>query len=162
MKWTFFFAVLWVGPMVLAHNPNEGYFEIHEQDLYVEITAELPWSMRYALVESFPLLETSKSRDDFDAALFDYLADRIQLFDAKGQAMKLESVVEQIDEQRHSHQNSFTLRYLKTNPLKQVVNSVMTEIYDTQKNIHLVEIQGETVRVTTSKSQPSFDVPSTY
>ena len=45
-----------------AHEPNEAFFEITQKGNTTEVIAEFPWTLRNALIEFYPSLETANSK----------------------------------------------------------------------------------------------------
>uniref|UniRef100_UPI0025FFF722 hypothetical protein n=1 Tax=Winogradskyella sp. TaxID=1883156 RepID=UPI0025FFF722 len=58
-----------------AHDANKSFFKIRQNGEFVEIEAEFPWSIRNAMLDIFPELESSKNQKDFENTFFKYIND---------------------------------------------------------------------------------------
>lgn len=120
-----------------AHNPNEAFFVVSIFDESVEIEAELPWSIRNALLDYRPELNEVNDKSKFEEAFFDYIQAFLVLKDGKGDDMRLIEIMT-MDHEGHAHQNRFLLKY-KGSQLKLIRNRIMFNIYENQVNYHKLE-----------------------
>ena len=138
-----------------AHDANKSFFKIEQKNNVVEVQAEFPWSIRNAVMEAFPELESSNNKKDFETAFFNYIDAN---FSIRNSNVLLSLVsVKEVDIQSHSHQNNFVFVFAGNN-FDTVTNTVMFNIYDNQKNFHDVEINKEYEEFVTTSENTSFKI----
>jgi hypothetical protein len=143
-----FFAFSGVG---FAHDANKAFFNIQQKDNLVEVRAEFPWSIRNALLETYPELEHSKSKADFDTAFFDYVKTNFELRNDDS-ILKL-IAVEEVTHNEHAHANAFIFLF-EGNAFDTVKNAVMFNVYKDQENYHDILVSKEHLKFITSPDSP--------
>ena len=120
---------------IKAHNPAVASFYIFQMKDQWTMRAEFAWSLRNALIETFPYLNESKdiSEADFLDCVKDYLEIKVDMH-ADGQELVFESI-QQIP---GDHGHSYTFIVSLDGPVQvsklQVNNKCMMDMYRKQKN----------------------------
>ena len=140
--------------LLFGHEKNEAFFDFVQKGNEIEVKAELPWTMRNALILYNPILEKSKSRTDFENTFLDYIRKNLIIKDKKGNELYLKGF-EEIENNGHSHQNSFLI-YFKGSDLFEVSNTIMFNLSENQVNYNTVAIDSRSNVFKTTKSQPFF------
>lgn len=146
--------------IVHAHDANKAFFKIvEEEDTKVIVEAEFPWSIRNALIEYNPALKFARDKAEFESTLFDYLESNMVLQGNSGKNFDLISV-EEYPVEGHSHQVVYRAIYNGLN-LQSLSNTIMFDLYDNQKNYHVVTIsEGTNYEFVTSAKFPSYIIES--
>ncbi len=119
---------------VMAHDPDQAFFnfDFKADEILVEI--EVPWTFRKALNQAYPALMNQGSEDSIALAAELYLKKHFILRDENQKALILIDWQEQ-NVKGHGHQGNFLLRFPKAG-LSTVENTVMMDLYETQINHH--------------------------
>ena len=116
-----------------AHEVNKAFFQITEKDGFTEVRAEFPWTLRDALLDYNPDLNTpSVTKADFETTFVHYMDANLLLLNVQGAQLPLLHFNE-IQDGGHSHQNTYLITYDGTGVVE-VSNSVMFNIFDNQIN----------------------------
>ncbi len=142
------------GNSIFAHEPNEAFFIFNIGENQITIEAELPWSMRNALIKFNPNLETSTNKQDFENTFVEYIRHNLILKDRNGGILEFEKF-EEIKKNGHTHQNDYLLTF-NGNNLSEVSNTIMFNIYTNQVNYNTITWFG--TKFKTSKKKTSFKV----
>lgn len=137
-----------------AHETNEAFFTIIQKKKTIEITAEFPWTMRNALIQFNPSLEKSTKKKDFEYTFVNYIKANLILKDKRGNLIKYVEYRE-LENTGHSHQNNYLLIF-KGNGLKEITNTIMFDVYETQVNYNTITIDSNRKTIQTHKEQISF------
>lgn len=133
MKYIFFITFFFVCEnSIFAHEPNEAFFTFSLKDSLIIVEAELPWSMRNALLGYNPELEKSATKQDFEETFFKYIKNNLTLKDKNGEILELQKI-EELKTNGHSHQNNYLLTF-KGGNLLEVTNTIMFNLYKNQVN----------------------------
>jgi len=135
-----------------AHNPNEAFFEMVQNTQTFEIEAELPWSLRNALLQFEPRLKNAQSKEDFEKVLVQYLKQKLILKDKKGRVLEL-LLSKELLHQGHTHQSTFLLVY--QGKAQSITNTILFELYPNQKNYHYL-VGKEKKNFTTHPQKATF------
>ena len=159
MKHCHFLLILFISISTLgfAHDANKAFFKIQQKENIVEVQAEFPWSIRNAVVEAYPRLESSKNQEDFDAAFFEYVKSNFKLRQ-NNSVLKLISI-EYDTQQGHSHQSNFVFVF-EGNQVDSIKNTMMFNTYVNQENYHDILLDTEHIKFITSKDSSSFQMES--
>lgn len=138
-----------------AHDTNKCFFKIIQESGVIKVEAEFPWTMRNAVLEEFPELTNSKSQEDFDTALFNYIKSN---FIVKNEGENLELIsVNNAPNNGHSHQNNFVFVF-DGNQFNSISNTIMFNINTKQTNYHEILINNEIFEYITLSKTMSFNV----
>ena len=148
-----------------AHDSTRAFFTIPENGRYgrVQVQAEFPWIIRTALSAYDTTLNTNKSRDAFDKALFNYAKANLIMKDAEGKALPLIKAYE-VEEGGHGHQNNFIFEY-RGNGVNQITNTMLFNVSEQQLNYHNIITDYQDVAFETTPFKPAFIieyVPKTW
>ena len=159
MKHCHFLLILFISISTLgfAHDANKAFFKIQQKENIVEVQAEFPWSIRNAVVEAYPRLESSKNQEDFDAAFFEYVKSNFQLRQ-NNSVLELISI-EYDTQQGHSHQSNFVFVF-EGNQVDSIKNTMMFNTYVNQENYHDILLDTGHIKFITSKDSSSFQMES--
>ncbi|MDA0177377.1 hypothetical protein OOZ35_07740 [Mesoflavibacter profundi] len=152
MKYLYILLFLVCGNSISAHEPNEAFFIFSLGENQITVEAELPWSMRNALIDYNPNLETSNSKQDFENTFVSYIRDNLILKNENGLVLEFEKF-EELKNNGHSHQNNYLLTF-KGNTLEDVTNTIMFNTYENQVNYNT--ITWFETKFKTSKNKTSF------
>lgn len=141
---------------ILAHKPNQAFFNIQETAQGIKVEAEFPWTLRNALIKFNPALEEAKHKSEFENTFFEYLKENLILKNSAKKAFVLKSVKE-LPRNGHSHQNSYLIEY-EGSKLFSIENTLSFSIFDNQKNFHKVISNNLQYEYKTSKETPIFTV----
>jgi hypothetical protein len=139
-----------------GHDPRQSFFIIHSDAESTEIHAEFPWSIRNALLDVYPNLESSGDRSAFDSMFFIYIKDNLLLYDDQDNLIPL-SVIRKLPETGHSHQADYLLIYTDGQPFR-IENTIMFNLYADQKNFHSGEVYDIPLNFITTSSQPVYQI----
>ncbi|MCI2229127.1 hypothetical protein MC378_08110 [Polaribacter sp. MSW13] len=137
-----------------AHEPNEAFFTYIQKENTVEVMAELPWSMRNALMEFNPSLENSTTKKDFENTFNEYINKNLILKDKKGDLLQFQEFKE-LESIGHSHQNNYLIIFKGTD-LFDITNTFMFNLYDNQINYNELTIDNKTTSFKTEKKSKQF------
>lgn len=139
-----------------AHDSTRAFFTIPENGKHgrVQVQAEFPWIIRNALSAYDTTLNTNKSRDAFDQALFNYAKANLIMEDAEGQALPLIKAYE-VEEGGHGHQNNFIFEY-QGNGVHQITNTMLFNVSEQQLNYHNIITDYQDVEFETTVAKPAF------
>jgi hypothetical protein len=140
--------------MSFAHSPNECYFDIKIEKQSCTVTAELPWTMRNALLAFDPTLKNAQAPQAFEQTFEKYISSHLILKDKEGKMLIFKGF-RALESSGHSHQNEYELEYEGGN-IHQVTNTIMFEMSDKQSNYHSIMIDGTKRTFETYKGQDSF------
>lgn len=154
MKYLYIVLFLVCGNSIYAHEPNEAFFIFNLGEELITVQAELPWSMRNALIDYNPNLETSSNKQDFENTFVRYIKDNLILKDKNGLVLEFEKFNE-LNNNGHSHQNDYLLTF-KGNTLVEVTNTIMFNTYTNQINYNTITWIGSKFK--TSKNENSFKI----
>ena len=154
MKYFYIVLFLVCGNSIFAHEPNEAFFIFNLGENLITVEAELPWSMRNALIDYNPKLKTSNNKQDFENSFVDYIRDNLILKDKNGLVLEFEKF-EELNNDGHSHQNNYLLTF-KSNKLEKVTNTIMFNTYTKQVNYNTITWIGKKFK--TSKNKNSFKI----
>lgn len=153
MKYLFILLNLFVCVnTVYAHEPNEAFFTFSLKDSLITVEAELPWSMRNALIDYNPKLEKSATKQDFEETFFEYIKNNLILKDKNGVILELQKI-EELKTYGHSHQNNYLFTFIGDN-LLEVTNTIMFNLY--KKQINYNTLTSNEVMFKTSNNKNSF------
>lgn len=152
MKYLYIVLFLVCGNSISAHEPNEAFFTFNLGEIVVTVKAELPWSIRNALIDYNPKLETSDNKQDFENTFVAYIKNNLILKDENSLVLEFEKV-EELNKNGHSHQNSYLLTF-KGKTLEEVTNTIMFNTYSNQVNYNTITWNGSKFK--TSKNKTSF------
>jgi len=138
---------------IWAHDGYNAYFNIEQIEGRVIIHAELPWTIRNALLIFSPKLEKSKSKEEFEKAFFIYVKSNLILTDFNGINLDLISVYE-VKKNNHSHQTNYIITYKGI--LHQVQNSILFNVNSNQINHHTFENSASKLIFKTTNNQHIF------
>ena len=93
-----------------SHDSNKAFFKINQENNFIEIEAEFPWSIRNALIEFNPELENATFKEEFIASLKKYLELHLILSSNSGNQLELIQLKE-ITNTGHSHQSNYSILY---------------------------------------------------
>lgn len=144
-----YLSCLWT---TYAHEPNEAYFNFNLKENTVEIEAELPWTMRHALILFNPSLEHSRSKRDFKDTFVQYIKKNLVLKNKNGNLLEYKAFKE-IEKSQHAHQSNFLIIF-KGNSLSTVYNTIMFNLYENQTNYNTLESTSKTYE--TNNTSMSF------
>lgn len=150
----FLIFFIFLGGIVSAHNPNEAYFIITKKENTIEIEAELPWTMRDALIQYNPELNNATTREEFERTFVRYIRKNLILENAKGEQLDFVKFQESTNH-GHSHQSNYKLIF-RGYDVQHVTNSFMFNLYDNQKNYHRIFLNSKEYEYTTTPNSPSF------
>ncbi|MBT8245338.1 MAG: hypothetical protein HKP48_09935 [Winogradskyella sp.] len=154
MKYLYVVFFLVCGNSIFAHEPNEAFFTFNLGKNQIMVEAVFPWSMRNALINYNPNLETSNNKQDFESTFVAYIRDNLILKDKNGLVLEFKKFKE-IDNNGHSHQNNYLLTF-KGNTLEEVTNTIMFNTYTNQVNYNTITWNG--TKFKTSKNKTSFKI----
>tara|TARA_R110002049_G_scaffold68465_7_gene177488 strand:- start:1233 stop:1811 length:579 start_codon:yes stop_codon:yes gene_type:complete len=159
MKLCHFLLILFISISTLgfAHDANIAFFKIQQKENTVEVQAEFPWSIRNAVVEAYPRLESSNNQEDFDVAFFEYVKSNFQL--RQNNSVLTLISIEYDAQQGHSHQSNFVFVF-EGNQFDSIKNTMMFNAYVNQENYHDILLDTEHVKFITSKDSSSFQMES--
>ena len=150
----FYFIVCLSNALVLAHEPNEAFFSFIQKENSITVHIEFPWTIRNALLDFNPKLESSTDKKDFENTFIQYIKKNLVLKDKDGNAMQFQSF-EEVKHSKHSHQHNYRIIFAGKH-LKEVANTVMFNIYNNQVNYNTVTFNSGTERFTTKKDHTYF------
>ncbi len=137
-----------------AHEPNEAFFTYIQKENTVEVMAELPWSMRNALMKFNPSLESSTSKKDFENTFNEYINKNLILKGKNGNLLQFLKFKE-LESIGHSHQNNYLIIFNGTD-LFDITNTFMFNLYDNQINYNQVTIDNKKTSFKTEKKSKQF------
>lgn len=141
-----------------AHEANEAFFWFRQKENYVEVEAELPWTMRNALLKFNPALENAKTKKEYQITFKEYLSTHLKLKNNQGKYLALTNV-SFIVNKGHSHQNNYLLRFNGTD-FSKVMNTVMFNLYKNQTNYNVfVNKDGEEITYKTNYINKEIKLP---
>lgn len=152
MKYLYIALFLVCGNSIFAHEPNEAFFTFNLGENQILVEAELPWSMRNALIDYNPNLEKSNNKQDFENTFVSYIRDNLILKDENGLVLEFQKF-EELKNNGHSHQNNYLLTF-KGNTLEEITNTIMFNTYSNQVNYNTITWNGRKFK--TSKNKTSF------
>lgn len=117
-----------------AHDADKAYFEISFQNNNTIVKAEIPWTIRNALLAYDSNYAKAKTFEDTNAIFFNYVKEKIKLFDNDGNHLVL-LTAELNTDKGHSHATNYILTY-KGSSVKKIKNTFLFELNSTQKNYH--------------------------
>lgn len=139
---------------VSAHSPDEAFFEVRSLGKFIEVKAELPWTIRTALFQYDTTLSKSSKKEKILKAFQKYTWDHLILRDAKGKAIKLSDLQELNNLQKHNHANEYRFLYEGTE-VSEIINTFMFEIHPEQVN-YMEVVQGDqSAKFVLTPSSPS-------
>jgi len=138
--------------LLVVHETNEAFFIITEKENTIEIKAELPWTMRNALIAYNPSLKNTTSNKDFEDTFIEYIKANLILKNNTGNLLKFKNYTA-LDNNGHSHQNSYLIVFSGSD-LIEVTNTIMFNINKNQVNYNNLIINSKTYK--TSKSSNHF------
>ncbi len=150
----FYLISLFFSAQLMAHEPNTAYFQIEALDSTIQVRAELPWTIRHALENFQPDLKESNSSANYEQAFLAYIKSHLVITGHSGKPMDLINYVE-LDNKGHSHQNDF-LFHFKGSTISSVTNSILFDVYNSQKNYHYFNSTPEGIRYVTMPGEESF------
>lgn len=146
-KWIILFSVL---PFLMnAHEPDQAFFSIKKGEGQIEIVAELPWSLRNALLVEYPELSQSQDRKDFENAFKSYVKKNIKIYNNLDNALELIEVRE-IPNEAHSHAAKYGFIFEGDN-IHRIQNTMLMNLYSEQKNHHVVLSNNQSFVTTAEK-----------
>ena len=148
-KCVLLFLICVCGGNLSAHKPNQAFFRISEKSGLVEITAELPWSARNALLAFNPSLENSRNQEDYDHTFKKYITENLILRNASGEMLDFKAF-HKLPNKGHSHQNKYLLVF-EGNELSSITNTFLFNIYENQVNYHMMKIDSKPMILKTNK-----------
>lgn len=154
MNYLYFVLFLLCGNSIFAHEPNQAFFIFSLGVNQITVEAELPWSMRNALIEFNPNLETSTKKHDFENTFVEYIRHNLILKDKNGGILEFEKF-EEIKNNGHAHQNDYLLTF-NGNNLSEVSNTIMFNIYANHVNYNTITWNGKKFK--TSNTNDLFKV----
>lgn len=132
-KWIILFSVL---PFLMnAHEPDQAFYSIKKGEGQIEIVAELPWSLRNALLVEYPELSQSQDRKDFENAFKSYVKKNIKIHNQSDNVLELIEVRE-IPNEAHSHASKYGFIFEGDN-IHRIQNTMLMNLYSEQKNHHV-------------------------
>lgn len=137
---------------IFAHEPNVAFFTFNLKDDLITVEAELPWSMRNALIDYNPKLEKSTNKQDFEITFFEYIKHNLILKDTNGVVIEFQTF-EELKNNGHSHQNTYLLTFKGKN-LFEVTNTIMFNLYKNQVNFNT--LTWNQTKFKTSNNKNSF------
>jgi hypothetical protein len=137
-----------------AHSPHECYFDIKLENNTCTIKAEFPWTLRNALLDFDPSLNSIQTPQAFETAFEKYISSNLNLKDKEGKMLIFKGF-RALESSGHSHQNEYALEY-EGSDVKQVTNTIMFEMSDKQSNYHSIMVDGTKRTFETYKGQDSF------
>ncbi|MFZ9045470.1 MAG: hypothetical protein ACO2ZZ_06360 [Cyclobacteriaceae bacterium] len=150
MKYLFIASFLLSGNSMSAHEPNEAFFTFELKKGMITVEAELPWSMRNALIDYNPKLETSSNKEAFENTFSQYIKENLILKDKNGSVLEFQKF-EELEKNGHSHQNNYLLIF-QGNDFLEVTNTIMFNIDSNQANYNAIN-WNKTKYQTTSKKK---------
>jgi len=139
-----------------AHEPNEAFFEITQKGNTTEVIAEFPWTLRNALIEFYPSLETANSKSDFESVFIKYIKANFILTGINGKDFKFVEF-EELPNDGHSHQGKYLIVF-SGNDLSIVTNTLLFNMYDNQKNHHKTTINSIEDTFETALGNATFEI----
>lgn len=118
-----------------AHEPDQAFFSIKKGKGQIEIVAELPWSLRNALLVEYPKLSQSQDRKDFENAFRSYVKKNIKIYNQSDNVLELIEVRE-IPNEAHSHAAKYGFIFEGDN-IHRIQNTMLMNLYSEQKNHHV-------------------------
>ena len=137
-----------------AHDADKAYFEISFQNNNTIVKAELPWTVRNALLAYDANYDKAKTFEETNAILFNYVKEKIKLLDRDGNHLILLKA-ELNANKGHNHATNYILTY-KGTAVEKISNTFLFEINSTQENYHSFYSEKDTiVDIITNSSTPT-------
>lgn len=138
-----------------SHDTNKAFFVITQKNNEVVIEAEFPWTIRNAIFQEYPILETVKTQKVFDKIVFEYIKKHFEVFSSGNKPLRLKKVNYIKKGLSHSHQNDYVFVFEGSDFMK-IKNTLMFTAFEQQKNHHSLKIDGKSLEFLTDKHTTSF------
>lgn len=126
-----------------AHDADKAYFEISFQNDNTIIKAELPWTIRNALLAYDTNYVKAKTFEETNAIFFNYVKENIKLFDSDGNYLELIKA-ELNTKKGHNHATNYILTY-KGTAVEKIKNTFLFDLNSTQENYHYYYTEKDTI-----------------
>lgn len=153
-RFLIFAVVMCLSVIGQAHAPNEAFFNIRTNGNELHIEAELPWSIRNALLKYDAALEQAETKEAYDHALKNYFNEKIHLYKSNGDLIVLKELKD-VPSHGHSHQVNYILIYDGIDWAK-IENEVLFELYEHQENYHTIFEASGSKLFTTNQHQNTY------
>lgn len=139
MRITLIFLWFLVTLTGFAHQHNQAYFDITVNDGTTTVKATFPWSIRDALIELNPDLDSAASKEDFQITLQAYIRKKLVFY--QGDRQLDLTKVKVLPKEDHHEQYQF--KYLGN--ATAIENSILITKNKKHVNYHVLHIQGEKI-----------------
>ncbi len=142
---------------VLAHNPSKTYMTMKAQNGQLQVQLELPWSITEAVKKEFPEIGDNTSKEEFMEFVFEYV---VRNFKISKNGIEYQIIKSEFLPGDHSHSTTLELSFpLKTIKGTQIINTLMFNLNEKQKNYHTIILQDDTeFSFISTKKYPQFFV----
>ena len=138
-----------------AHDTMVASFTIYTKPRFVEVYADLPWTLRNALLEFEPLLEEQKDQEFWDKTLKAYFEANLKIWTQKGEPLEL-LYFEKLDNEGHDHAAQYLITYdnaYGAAPGK-VKNTILFAQSEHQVNNHFFKENSRSISFKTTRRKP--------
>ncbi|GAA4111784.1 hypothetical protein GCM10022393_09680 [Aquimarina addita] len=140
-----------------AHDADKAYFNIITEKKTTIIQAEFSWSIRNALINYDYSFKNAKTEEDINLIFFNYIQDKLKLFNAEGKVLPLLKVI-LTKNPDHSHSTNYTLIFEGTDVVK-ISNLILLEHLQSQQNYHTYSNpKGKETKFITNIQSPVFNL----
>lgn len=136
---------------LLAHDADVAYFDIESSKDQIVVHAELPWTLRTALMDFCPELEDTRDASKHNEALYQYFDQNLKLYSTTGAISML--TMREVNVDGHSHQVNYEIIYAGAE-LYQIENTMLFSIHKKQKNHHTIASDGVMTKQMTTHAHP--------
>lgn len=143
-----------------AHEPDQAFFNIKEGKEDVEVVAELPWSIRNALLKEYPELQQSQEKKDFEDAFKNYVKKNFKIYNQSNNLFELVQVLE-IPNEKHAHASKYRFIF-EGSGIRRIQNTILMNIYARQQNHHTISSSKHTFITTKENDTYQFDSNNFY
>ena len=126
-----------------AHDADKAYFEISFQNNNTIVKAEIPWTIRNALLAYDANYTKAKTFEETNAIFFNYVKEKIKLFDSDGHHLVLLKT-ELNTNKGQNHATNYILTY-KGTAVDKIKNTFLFELNSTQENYHYYYTEKDTI-----------------
>ena len=157
MKKLIVLIIMVASDFIYAHSPAAASFYLFQQDNVWQMRTEFAWSLRNALIESFPYLNegVNESEDDYMDCVKDYLDInlKIKLDNSRFDYQSITQIPGS-----HGHSFSFVVKLIGPSKGHELIieNRCLTEIYRKQKNEVVLKFKGVKQKQIFTKDEEKF------
>jgi hypothetical protein len=148
------FAVLIISGQLKAHDPSVSSFHLSCHDQGWTLRAEFPWSIRNALIKSYPFLaEKGVDQTMYEDCLKEYVEINFEAY-IDGNILKVKRFYQVSGDHGHSFTYIFEMDGPSIGKQIDITNTCMFELYQKQRNmITIKNAKGEETCTISKKSK---------